>query len=97
MESNWLQFCATEEQRQRFDDEGYLVVEDALSPEMVEKLTVAVADQDATRIQMRLQGVAYKQRMDGLPRCMTDFHPAFRRFPAGGRYFIRPRGHRPGS
>ncbi len=47
MESNWLQFCATEEQRQRFDDEGYLVVEDALSPEMVEKLTVAVDRVDA--------------------------------------------------
>ncbi len=55
MESNWLQFCATEEQRQRFDDEGYLVVEDALSPEMVEKLTVAVDRVDAKeRVEKKL-------------------------------------------
>ena len=47
MESNWLQYCATEEQLKRFDDEGYLVVEDALSPEMVEKLTAAVDRVDA--------------------------------------------------
>ena len=39
---NWLNHCASTEQLQHFDEEGYLVIEDALSPEMVEKLTVAV-------------------------------------------------------
>ena len=40
---NWLQHCATAEQLQQFDEEGYLVVEDALSPDMVLKL-IAVVD-----------------------------------------------------
>ena len=47
MESNWLQHCATQEQLQQFDDEGYLIVEDALSLEMVEQLTAAVDRVDA--------------------------------------------------
>lgn len=44
---NWLQYCATEAQLKHFDEEGYLIVEDALSPEMVEKLTAVVDRIDA--------------------------------------------------
>lgn len=40
--NTWLQYSATEEQIQKFNDEGYLIVEDALSPEMVAKLNKAV-------------------------------------------------------
>ena len=47
MESNWLQHCATKDQLKQFDEEGYLIVEDALSREMVEKLTAAVDRVDA--------------------------------------------------
>ena len=43
MRLNWLRHCASEHQLQHFDDEGYLVVEDALSPEMVAEL-IDVAD-----------------------------------------------------
>ena len=47
MEANWLQYCATKEQLAHFDEQGYLVVEDALSPEMVEQLTAAADRVDA--------------------------------------------------
>jgi ectoine hydroxylase len=39
---DWLHYCATAEQLQQFDQEGYLVVEDALSADMVKELTIAV-------------------------------------------------------
>ena len=42
MDKSWLKYCATDEQLQTFNDEGYLIVEDALSPEMVDKLTIAI-------------------------------------------------------
>ena len=42
MALNWLDYCASEEQLRHFDREGYLVVEDALSAEMVSKLTAVV-------------------------------------------------------
>jgi ectoine hydroxylase len=42
MEKNWLEYCATKEQLQQFDEEGYLVVEDALSPELVQSMTAAI-------------------------------------------------------
>ena len=75
MESNWLQFCGTEEQRQRFDDEGYLVVEDALSPEMVEKLTVAVDRVDAKeRIENELAPGA-EEGLTPLARKLFGFDP----------------------
>ena len=38
----WLHNCATQQQLDRFNNDGYLVVEDALSPEMVQRLTQAV-------------------------------------------------------
>jgi ectoine hydroxylase len=44
---NWLRCCASREQLQQFDEEGYLVVEDALSSDMVQKLTVVVDRIDA--------------------------------------------------
>lgn len=39
---NWLQYVATEEQLRKFNEEGYLVVEDALSPELLGRLNDAV-------------------------------------------------------
>ena len=43
MDTSWLEYCATEEQLKAFNDEGYLVVEDAISSEMIDALE-AVAD-----------------------------------------------------
>ena len=47
MDKEWLKYCATDEQLQTFNDEGYLIVEDALSPEMVDKMTIAINRIDA--------------------------------------------------
>jgi len=47
MEKNWLDHCATKEQLRQFDEEGYLVVEDALSPEEVQTMTEAIDRIDA--------------------------------------------------
>ena len=47
MDRSWLKYCATEEQLKTFNDEGYLIVEDALTPEMVDKLNVVVERIDA--------------------------------------------------
>ena len=41
-EKNWLKYVATEEQLRQFNDEGYLIVEDALSPELLGRLNAAV-------------------------------------------------------
>lgn len=38
MDASWLEYCATDEQLNAFNDTGYLIVEDAISPEMVEAL-----------------------------------------------------------
>ena len=38
----WLRYCATQEQLDTFNDDGYLVVEDALPPQMVEQLNQVV-------------------------------------------------------
>ena len=38
MDSSWLEYCATEEQLKTFNDTGYLIVEDAISPEMTDTL-----------------------------------------------------------
>lgn len=42
MDKGWLKYCATDEQLQTFNDEGYLIVDDAISSEMVEKMTIAI-------------------------------------------------------
>ena len=47
MDKEWLKYCATDEQLQTFNDEGYLIVEDALSSEMVDKMTIAIDRIDA--------------------------------------------------
>lgn len=39
---NWLQHCATEDQLKQFDDAGYLIVEDALSSDMLKQMNDAV-------------------------------------------------------
>ena len=38
MDTTWLEYCATDEQLKAFNDEGYLIVENALAPEMVNAL-----------------------------------------------------------
>ena len=38
MDTSWLEYCATDEQLKAFNDTGYLIVEDAISPEMVDAL-----------------------------------------------------------
>ena len=47
MERNWLQHCASNEQLDFFDEWGYLVVDNALSEEQVEKMTMAIDRVDA--------------------------------------------------
>lgn len=47
---NWLQYCATEAQLRQFNDEGYLIVEDALSPEMLARLNDAVDRVEAKKL-----------------------------------------------
>lgn len=47
MEHPWLRYCATEEQLRRFDEDGYLLVEDALEPDLLERLNAAVDRLDA--------------------------------------------------
>ena len=44
MDTTWLEYCATDEQLKAFNDEGYLIVENALESEMVDALE-EVADQ----------------------------------------------------
>ncbi len=44
MDASWLEYCATDEQLKAFNDTGYLIVEDAISTEMVDALE-KVADQ----------------------------------------------------
>ena len=43
MDTGWLDYCATDEQLKAFNDTGYLIVEDAISPDMTDALE-AVAD-----------------------------------------------------
>ena len=38
MDTSWLEYCATDEQLNTFNDSGYLVVEDAITPEMADQL-----------------------------------------------------------
>ena len=47
MERDWLQHCATREQLDFFNEQGYLIVENALSEAQVEKMTVAIDRVDA--------------------------------------------------
>ena len=46
---NWLRYCATEAQLRHFNDEGYLIVEDALSPDLLARLNEAVDRVEAKR------------------------------------------------
>ena len=41
MDPDCLQYCMTDEQRHLFDQEGYLIVEDALDADMVGRLSEA--------------------------------------------------------
>ena len=47
LEKDWLQHCATREQLDFFNEQGYLVVENALSEAQVEEMTVAIDRVDA--------------------------------------------------
>ena len=46
---NWLRYCATEAQLRQFNDEGYLIVEDALAPDLLARLNEAVDRVEAKR------------------------------------------------
>lgn len=69
MDADILRHRATPEQRRRFDDEGYLVVEDALSPADVTRFT-AVVDAIAGRERAR-RGLAAQAPVDRF-RCVLD-------------------------
>jgi ectoine hydroxylase len=43
-EQEWLKYVATEEQLRQFNEEGYLIVEDALTPDLLGRLNMAVDD-----------------------------------------------------
>ena len=47
MDTSWLEYCATTEQLIEFNDSGYLIVEDAISQDMVEALEVVADRLDA--------------------------------------------------
>ena len=47
MDSSWLEYCATEEQLKAFNDTGFLIVEDAISLEMMDALEKIVDRIDA--------------------------------------------------
>ena len=47
LEKDWLQHCATREQLDFFNEQGYLIVENALSEAQVEEMTVAIDRVDA--------------------------------------------------
>ncbi len=47
MSKDWLKYCATEAQLTQFDQDGYLIVENALDPDLIQRLTVAVDRIDA--------------------------------------------------
>ena len=40
---DWLKYCGTQEQLNFFNEQGYLIIEDALNPSMVERL-VSIVD-----------------------------------------------------
>ena len=47
IDTSWLEYCATDEQLKAFNDTGYLIVEDAISPEMVDALETVADRLDA--------------------------------------------------
>lgn len=47
MDSSCLEYCLTEEEQNQFDQNGFFIVEDALSPQLVENLTQAADRLDA--------------------------------------------------
>ena len=47
MDKSWLEYCATREQLETFDETGYLIVEDALDPGTTARLTQVVERIDA--------------------------------------------------
>ena len=61
MDKGWLKYCATDEQLQTFNDEGYLIVNDAISSEMVEKMTIAIDRIDGEE---RTKAGARSERLD---------------------------------
>ena len=47
MDTSWLEYCLTADERVDFEEKGFFFVEQALSPEMVAKLTAVVDRVDA--------------------------------------------------
>jgi ectoine hydroxylase-related dioxygenase (phytanoyl-CoA dioxygenase family) len=54
MDTSCLAYCLTDEERKQFNEQGYLIVEDALPPEMTERLIAAT---DKIHAQRRAEGL----------------------------------------
>ena len=39
---DWLQYCATQEQLDTFNNDGYLIVEEALTPQIIDQLAEVI-------------------------------------------------------
>jgi hypothetical protein len=70
MDASWLNHCITAEQMRRFNEEGYLVVEEALPPAMVERLT-GVVDRIAGRERER-RGLEAHEPVDKFRAIVED-------------------------
>lgn len=62
---DWLQYCATREQLDTFNDNGYLVVEEALTPQIIDRLTEAVnrVEEERKRQKLSTNTILNKFRM----------------------------------
>ena len=47
MDAGWFDYCLSDDERLEFEENGFLIVEDALPPEMVENLIAVVDRLDA--------------------------------------------------
>ncbi len=70
MEKDWLDHCASKEQLRQFDEEGYLVVEDALAPELVQGMTEAIDRID--KIERAAKGLRPDQTMTKFRTIVED-------------------------
>ena len=50
---DWLQYCATQEQLDTFNNDGYLIVEEALTPQIIDQLTEVINPVDTRYVLIR--------------------------------------------
>ena len=68
MDASCLQHCLTDADRRQFEEQGYLIVEDALPPDLIARLTAGV---DRVHAERRAEGLgphAHMNQTDILPR-----------------------------